>query len=227
MHKIKPIVAWFRLLLMLLLCIGLTTQAGASNDGPVTVGYIDDRALKAGDDFDIVVSSYFSGSGLTYSVNGPALGKVTTSLSGSTLTVSAGSSTGWTSKIIVTATDSGNRSISQHFNVYVYSSSPADVNLSVSKSSISEGASATSVTVTAAFESSWLFASDQEVSLTQEHTGEVGATWSNLGVLKADVRQARLGAKNGMLGVEFAGERRRDPNGPTNHRVGFLGRMRF
>ena len=38
---------------------------------------------------------------------------------------------------------------------------------------------------------------------------------------------ARLGARGGMLGVEFAGERRQDPNGPTNHRVGFLGRMRF
>ena len=180
MHKIKPIVAWFRLIPMFILCLGLTTQAAASNDGPETVGYIDDRALKAGDDFDIEVSSYFSGSGLTYSVNRPTLGKVTTSLSGSTLTVSAGSSTGWTSKIIVTATDSGNRSISQHFNVYIYSSSPADVNLSVSKSSISEGASATSVTVTAAFESSWLFASDQEVSLTQKRAGGVGATWTSL-----------------------------------------------
>ena len=37
----------------------------------------------------------------------------------------------------------------------------------------------------------------------------------------------RLGAKEGKLSVEFAGERRQDPIRSADHRVGFLGRYRF
>ena len=165
-----------RVLPMLLLCVGLTTEAEASKDGPKTKGYIDDRALKVNGSFSIGVSGYFEGTGLSYSVNDPSV--VTTSISGSTLTVSASSKTGWSSKILVTATDSSNRTATQDFTVYVYSTSPADVNLSVSKSTISEGAGRTTVTVTAAFTHSWHFADSQTVTLSVSHSGGVGATWS-------------------------------------------------
>ncbi len=122
MYRILP-----RLVTALIVGLGVTLDADAQNRPPTTVGYITSINLAINQSTSFGVSGYFSdpdNDALEYSLKEDSTGLVSASISGSRVTLTAGSTTGSTGKIIVTATDPGGLDVSQDFNVTVYVPTP-------------------------------------------------------------------------------------------------------
>ena len=123
------------------------------NKAPQTKGSIGDQTLnKGGDTRTINVSSYFTdpnGDTLTYSVNSPSPSIVTTSISGSTLTLTS-VAVGNSAKVIVTARDPGGLTATQDFTVAVINRKPTKVG-SISNKTLNKGGVSTTVTASSYF----------------------------------------------------------------------------
>ena len=122
MYRILP-----RLVTALIVGLGVTLDADGQNRPPTTVGYITSINLAINQSTSFGVSGYFSdpdNDALEYSLKEDSTGLVSASISGSRVTLTAGSTTGSTGKIIVTATDPGGLDVSQDFNVTVYVPTP-------------------------------------------------------------------------------------------------------
>ena len=123
------------------------------NKAPQTKGSIGDQTLnKGGDTRTINVSSYFTdpnGDTLTYSVNSPSPSIVTTSISGSTLTLTS-VAVGNSAKVIVTARDPGGLTATQDFTVAVINRKPTKVG-SISNKTLNKGGASTTVTASSYF----------------------------------------------------------------------------
>ena len=103
------------------------SDASAQNHAPVAVDYIESPRLEVDQFTSFGVSDKFHDQDddvLRYSISGDTSGLVSASISGSTVTVRAGSTTGTTSRILVTATDPDGLNASQDFYVTVYEPEP-------------------------------------------------------------------------------------------------------
>ena len=111
------------------------------NKAPQTQGSIGDQTLnKGGNVRTINVSSYFTdpnGDTLTYLVNSPSPAIVTTSISGSTLTLTS-VAVGNSARVIVTARDPGGLTVTQDFTVAVINRRPTTVG-SISNKTLNKG----------------------------------------------------------------------------------------
>ena len=165
---------------MFVVIFGISSEAWATNNAPTMNGYLGNRNVTVNDTITVNLSVYFNdadeGDTLTYTHTNPSQNLITLSIIGThTLRIVAGDTPGTSSKIVVTATDTGGLSAQQDFTVTVNAeSTPDPIQLSVSPTSVSEGAGATSVTVTVIPGSNSSYDVDQTISVSFQVSGGVG-----------------------------------------------------